>query len=71
MNVDKNVLNFCACMGPMHGDPYCYCEMQNRKLKPSPLYKMTPEKQKAFDDALADIFEWRKHGKPRRSSKDV
>lgn len=24
--------NFCACMGPLHGDPYCPCEMRARGL---------------------------------------
>lgn len=65
LKVDKSVLKLCACMGPMHGDPYCYCEMENRGLKVSEKYKMTPEQEKKLDDALADIFEWKKNGKPR------
>lgn len=47
-------------MGPMHGDPYCYCEMEARKLKPSPKYKMTPEQEKKFNDALVRSLNGRK-----------
>lgn len=60
------MLKSCACMGPMHGDPYCYCEMESKGLKPSPDYKMSKEKEKEFDEALAKIFNWKKRGKPRR-----
>lgn len=23
----------CACMGPMYGEPYCYCSMKSRGLE--------------------------------------
>jgi hypothetical protein len=25
----------CACMGPVHGEPFCPCEMERRGLPPS------------------------------------
>lgn len=26
-------MNACACMGPMYGEPYCPCGMENRGLQ--------------------------------------
>ena len=26
-------MNLCACMGPMYGEPYCYCQMKQRGLE--------------------------------------
>lgn len=26
------MLEFCACIGPEYGEPYCYCEMMRRGL---------------------------------------
>ena len=25
-------MNTCACLGPMYGEPYCYCQMKDMKL---------------------------------------
>lgn len=30
--VEKGEINFCACLGPVYGEPYCSCEMQRRGL---------------------------------------
>lgn len=47
--------NLCACMGPRYGDPYCYCEMKRRGLKPTD----PPEIEwKQFEDALKQ-FGWK------------
>lgn len=27
------MINLCACMGPMYGEPYCYCSMKSRGLE--------------------------------------
>lgn len=55
-------VNLCSCMGPMYGDPYCYCIMQQKGLTPSPFYKPSKEQEKRLDDALAEIFDWKKNG---------
>jgi hypothetical protein len=43
-------INFCACMGPMYDEPYCYCEMLRRGL---PLNNA--ERQKS-EDSLRRVF---------------
>lgn len=30
-----NPIKVCACMGAVHGEPYCPCEMERRGLPPS------------------------------------
>lgn len=25
--IDRGGINMCACMGPMYGEPHCYCKM--------------------------------------------
>jgi len=47
----------CACMGPKHGDPYCYCEMLSKGLIPSENYKWTQEDKDKLDKILIKIFE--------------
>ena len=32
-------INFCACMGPRFGQPYCPCEMQRRGLSDGKEYR--------------------------------
>ena len=39
-------LSACACMGPMYGDPYCYCEMERRKLPLSPIWEIENQRAK-------------------------
>lgn len=36
--------NFCACMGPLYGEPYCACEMRRRGL---------PRSQECIDSVAA------------------
>ena len=48
-------------MGPLHGDPYCYCEMQCKGLKPSKTYEMTEEEKAKLDKILSEIFDWKKN----------
>lgn len=48
----------CACMGPLHGDPYCYCEMQRRGLSPSKSYEWTPAEKEKLKEVLEHIFKW-------------
>lgn len=26
-------MSLCACMGPMYGEPFCLCQMQQKSLK--------------------------------------
>lgn len=40
-------------MGPMYGDPYCICRMQQLGLPYSEKYKWTDEQLKELDDALS------------------
>jgi hypothetical protein len=49
-------MDMCACMGPLHGDPYCYCEMQRRGLNPNKAYEWTPEKKEKLSKVLDEIF---------------
>lgn len=49
-----DVFNFCACMGPVYGEPLCPCEMRRAGLP------MSPEHVKANEDAkhrLDALFE--------------
>jgi hypothetical protein len=42
--------NACACMGPMYGEPFCYCKMKLKGLQLN-----VPEREadhKQFTDAL-------------------
>lgn len=31
--LDKGEINMCGCMGPMYGEPYCYCQMKQKGLQ--------------------------------------
>jgi hypothetical protein len=45
----------CACMGPMYGERYCYCEMRARKL---PLNEVARAEEHARSKAqMAKLFE--------------
>jgi hypothetical protein len=33
--VNSGEISVCACIGPVHGEPYCACEMRRRGLPPS------------------------------------
>lgn len=48
-------MNACACMGPMRGDPYCYCTMLSKGLEPTPASKEEVAELRA---ALAKMFGW-------------
>jgi len=47
-------MKICACMGPMRGDPYCWCEMQRRGMKPTP---PSQEEMDELEKVLDRIFE--------------
>jgi hypothetical protein len=32
--LESGEISLCACIGPMYGEPYCYCEMERRGLQP-------------------------------------
>ncbi len=49
-------MDACACMGPLHGDPFCYCEMKQRNLKPSKNYEWTQEQKDNLNKVLSEIF---------------
>jgi hypothetical protein len=36
MNEVIENFSFCACMGPVYGEPFCPCEMRRRGLSSSP-----------------------------------
>ena len=38
----------CACLGPMYNEPYCYCQMEARKL---PLNDAAREVERLKDEA--------------------
>lgn len=63
-------IDMCACMGPMHGDPYCICEMKQRGLSPSKSYDWTKEEIDKLEAALAEMFQWKTKKKPTLPSKD-
>jgi hypothetical protein len=45
--------NFCACIGPIYGEPCCPCEMKKRGIPPS------PDRIKAIEESerkMKDIF---------------
>ncbi len=57
--------NVCACMGPLRGDPYCYCEMQKRGLEPT---KMSIVEREKLNSALANVFKWKERKQNERDS---
>lgn len=50
--IKSGALNFCACMGPSWGDPFCPCDMERKGLK-SNYVPMTEQEKKNLFDALA------------------
>lgn len=49
-----SLLNACACMGAMYGEPHCYCVMVNLKL---PLNEPAREAERIRSEAqLAKLF---------------
>jgi hypothetical protein len=53
--VNEGKVSACACMGPLRGDPYCFCEMNRRGLTPTP---SSPEEDAQLKAALAKMFGW-------------
>ena len=39
-----DVINFCACLGPMYNEPVCPCEMRRRGLERSPECQFAQQK---------------------------
>ena len=56
MNSDMNI---CACMGVRPGDLYCYCGLISRGLDTSH-YKLTQEEKDRLNEALSEMFGWKK-----------
>jgi hypothetical protein len=62
--LDRGEINLCACMGPMYGEPHCYCSMVRLGLP------LSPEREKANAEAnerLKALFEpggpfWKESG---------
>ncbi len=52
-------MDFCACMGPMYGDPHCYCVMKSLGLEPSAKYEWTAADEARLNEALSKVFNWR------------
>jgi hypothetical protein len=50
-------MNFCACMGPILGQPYCPCEMQSRGLSDGKEYVWSEEDRQRLRTALERIAE--------------
>ena len=49
----------CACMGPMYGEPYCYCQMEDRGLPmDGPIRKAAEEKSQAERKKLWEPGGW-------------
>jgi hypothetical protein len=52
------IMDACACIGPVHGEPYCYCEMRQRGL---PLNEQArAEDKRKLEAALDKLFAERK-----------
>ncbi len=52
-------INFCACIGPVYGEPHCYCEMQRRGL---PLNKEARDEDKRkLNEAMEKFFQENKN----------
>ena len=50
--------NLCACMGALHGEPYCHCEMERRGLARSAAHDAEQARFDAFvkSGQLDDFF---------------
>jgi len=46
-------MSLCACMGPMRGDPHCYCKMLELGLTPTP---PSQDEVDRLSKVLEDIF---------------
>lgn len=51
--------NLCACMGRVHGEPFCPCEMARRGLPLSKDHAEAQEKSKAEFDAFLRKYGWK------------
>jgi len=52
--LERGEISMCACMGPMYGEPHCYCTMQRLGL---PLNQAEREKDRIRLEAqLAKLF---------------
>lgn len=55
------MINLCACMGPMYGEPYCYCSMKSRGLEKemdeNPFRIAANERAKGGLKGLEEFFE--------------
>lgn len=52
---DPNEIRMCGCIGPVRGDPYCFCTMMRKGLLPTPT---PPEEQARMKAAFAEMFNW-------------
>lgn len=54
--------NLCACMGAMHGEPYCHCEMERRGIPRSAAHDKSQAEFTAFvqGGGLDEIFNKRR-----------
>lgn len=62
-----NPIKVCACMGAVHGEPYCPCEMERRGLPPS--IERVKEEAKFKDFVESGGMDDLLRGAARRSSK--
>lgn len=62
-----DTIKVCACMGAVHGEPYCPCEMERRGLPPSSERLAEEARFKEFVESggLEDLL----RGAAKRSSK--
>jgi hypothetical protein len=49
------MIDACACMGPIKGEPYCPCQMQQMGLRTVKDYEWSEEDKQKFEDALRSL----------------
>jgi hypothetical protein len=50
--LERGEISACACMGPMYGEPHCYCTMERLGLPLSPLREEANKRANERLDAL-------------------
>lgn len=48
------MINLCACLGPMYGEPLCYCRMEQHVMDSNPIRQAADE---ASAKAWSKLFE--------------
>ncbi len=67
MDGEEIMINLCACMGPMYGEPYCYCKMKSmgfeKQMDENPLRIAANQRDR---EGLEKFFEMMRNNKEKQ-----